>query len=331
MVRTFEAKDMKDALAQMRSVLGEDAIILASETTGEGVLLSAAPGETAPPPSPVPDGIASFEARYRDKLLERLRGKRDSGPIRTASFSRPRLLSQLRAHRVPEALTHVLAEAAEQSGYVDAALALASALDKRMESKPLTFETEHALLILGPNGGGKTVVAAKLAAEARLANREVRLAATDTKSAGQRERLETFAVHLAVPVIDASSMKLFSDAVEAAIKDNALLIADTAGMDPRDAPQEIFEFAQSGIAEIIGTVSASADAEDAGEIALALAKLGASRLVVTGLDIARRKGAAAALATSPLALAHATASPYLVEGLGTLTPPTLARSLLAPL
>jgi flagellar biosynthesis protein FlhF len=330
MVRTFEAKDMKDALAQMRSVLGEDAIILASETTGSGVLLSAAPGETVPA-HPVPDGIASFEARYREKLLERLRGKRDSGTIRTASFSRPGLLSQLRAHRVPEALAHVLAEAAEQSGYVDAALALASALDKRMESKPLTFETEHALIILGPNGGGKTVVAAKLAAEARLANREVRLAATDTKSAGQRERLETFAVHLGVPVIDASSIKLFSDAVEAAIKDNALLIADTAGMDPRDPPEEILEFAKSGIAEIIGTVSASADAEDAGEIAIALAKLGASRLVVTGLDIVRRKGAAASLATSPLALAHATASPYLVEGLGTLTPPTLARSLLAPL
>ncbi len=330
MVRTFEAKDMKDALAQMRSVLGEDAIILASETTGSGVLLSAAAGETAPA-HPVPEGIVSFEARYRDKLLERLRGKRDSGTIRIASFSRPGLLSQLRAHRVPEALAHVLAEAAEQSGYVDAALALASALDKRMESKPLTFETEHALIILGPNGGGKTVVAAKLAAEARLADREVRRAATDTKSAGQRERLETFAVHLGVAVIDASSIKLLADAAEAAKEDNALLIADTAGMDPRDPPEEILEFAQSGIAEIIGTVSASADAEDAGEIALALAKLGASRLIVTGLDLARRKGAAAALATSPLALAHATASPYLVEGLGTLTPPMLARSLLAPL
>jgi flagellar biosynthesis protein FlhF len=328
-MQTFEAKNMKEALAQMRAALGDDGVILSSRETGGGVLLNAAPGE-ADSPAPGTRGIASFETRYRDKLIERLRGQADARTFHAANFSRPELLSRLRSHRVPDALAHALAEAAEQSGYVDAALALASALGKRMETAPLNFEKEGAILVVGPNGAGKTAVAAKLAAEARLAGRQVRLAATDGKSAGQRERLETFAVHLSVPVSDASSLVLLSEAASQAKRDGAFLIADTAGIDPRDPPPEILDYVRAGIAETIGVVSATADAEEAGEIAAGLAKLGASRLIVTGLDLTRRKGAVAALVASPLALAHATASPYLGDGLESLTPPGLARALLTP-
>jgi flagellar biosynthesis protein FlhF len=159
----------------------------------------------------------------------------------------------------------------------------------------------------------------------------VRFAATDVKTAGQRERLETFAVHLDAAVIDASAPNLYADAAAQARRDGAFLIADTAGMDPRDPPDEILLYASMGCAEILGCVSATSDAEDAGEIAGALSRFGAERLIIIALDLARRKGALAMLATSPVALAHATSSPYLAQGLDTLTPLMLARALLLPM
>jgi flagellar biosynthesis protein FlhF len=76
-------------------------------------------------------------------------------------------------------------------------------------------------------------------------------------------------------------------------------------------------------------VSAACDAEEAGDIANALAKLGATKLIVTGLDLSRRKGALVALACSGLGLAQVTASPYLADGLETLTPLALSRAVLA--
>jgi len=343
MLQTFQAKDMKGALSAMRAALDEDAVILSSERTDDGnIMVRAAPGglaaqlnngaqgETA---SDAPDlaAIASFETRYRDRLLAKLRGKMESPAASPASFSRLELLSRLRAHRTPSPVARTLAKDAETSGFDDPALALASALDKRMNVEPVNVEKERAILLVGPNGAGKTAVAAKLAAEAILAKRQVRLAEADLESAGQRERLESFAVHLRVPAINISNPSLLSKAVEEARKDNALLIVDTAGFDPRDPPKEILLFMQLGCAEPVGVVSAAIDAEEATEIAAAFLRLGVKRLIVTGLDVARRKGALAALAASGLAIAHTTASPYLVQGLDSLTPPALARALLRPL
>jgi flagellar biosynthesis protein FlhF len=51
-------------------------------------------------------------------------------------------------------------------------------------------------------------------------------------------------------------------------------------------------------------------------------------LIVTGLDLARRKGALVALACSGLGLEQVTASPYLADGFETLTPLALSRALL---
>ena len=97
----------------------------------------------------------------------------------------------------------------------------------------------------------------------------------------------------------------------------------------RPLSQDLVRFLAVGRLQIAGVVSAASDAEEAGDIADALAKLGATKLIVTGLDLARRKGALVALACSGLGLTQVTASPYLADGLETLTPLALSRALLA--
>ena len=275
MLETFRAKDMPAALSAMRHALGDDAMIVSSETTSDGNVLVRAASVTSEPAEPPRSNLASFETRYRDHLLAKLRLKPGVPAAIRRPFERPALIAHLRAHRTPDSLSHALAEDAAASGIADLTLALAYALDKRMRVSPVDVERETAILLVGPHGAGKTAVAAKLAAAARLAGREVRFAATDLKTAGQRERLETFAVHLDAAVIDASTPKFYADAAAEARRDGAFLIADTAGMDPRDPSEEILLYAAMGCAESLGVVSATSDAEDAGEIAGALSRFGA--------------------------------------------------------
>jgi flagellar biosynthesis protein FlhF len=329
MLQTFRARDMRQALSATRVALGEDALILASEKTSDGgvVVCATVNGtESAPPPA----NLESFETRYRDNLIAHLRVR--SGPMAQARapFARGDLERQLDVHRVPRSLALQLAEDAEASTLPDLCLALSAALDKRMRMEAIDAGKEAVLLLAGPYGAGKTTVAAKLAAQARLLDRDVRLVATDVDSAGQRERLETFAAHLDVNLLAAATPALFADAAAEAHETGSFLIADSAGFDPRHTPPGILGFTGTQCAEIVGVVSAATDAEDAGEMTAALARLGAKRIVITGLDLAHRKGALVTIAASGIAIAHVTRSPYLAQGLDMLTPLELSRILLAP-
>ena len=338
-LRTFIADDMRAALAKMRDEMGPDAIIVSSQRAKEGgVLVRAALDEAdidleaaaAAAPSLEDDGIADFETGYRDNLIRRLRATGASPKQSGRSFNRAELIALLRGHRAPEALSHALAETAEKTALSDMTLALASALDKKMRCEPLDLATVPALLLIGPHGAGKTATAAKIAAHARMAGREVKLIAADAAGAGAVARLQAFANHLDARFLIADGAETVADAVLECGLEKSFAIVDTAGFDPRNAKARtaFSALAQIEDLEAIGIVSACGDSEETTEIAAALALLGARRLIVTGLDLARRLGALLAASTQNLNLAHVTRSPYVAGGLETLTPLSLARALI---
>jgi flagellar biosynthesis protein FlhF len=336
-LKTFIAKDMKSALEKIRAELGENAVIVASRKSKDGgVMVRAAIEESETPPEAAPvSPLESYDDRYRQGLVAKLRAKPAANAVDAElgrlPVNRATLLGILRAERAPDTLAHALAEQAEKSGLADAALALASALDLRMKTAPLDLAACKALLLAGPPGAGRTTVAAKLAAHARLARREVRLIATDTRGAGGLARLETFATHLDASLFVAEDGKSFAKLVEQSAKDGALVIADTCGFDPRaqDSWRDFLSFGEAPGVEIVGVLSALSDAEEAAEMAAALKELGAERLIVTGLDNVRRRGAVIALGASGLAVAQVSRSPFLAEGLEPLTPLGLAREITA--
>ncbi|HEY4165051.1 MAG TPA: hypothetical protein VGM59_18435, partial [Dongiaceae bacterium] len=338
-------KDMKEALTAMRLAMGEDAIIVASETLKDGTVLLRAGAEEIPIPtgdveetgrdsgvtlSGAVSRSSAFEARYRENLLARLRGgnAQESAPV--TAFSPEALRVILHSHRTPDALAQILVAEAEQSGLSDMTLALATALDKSMRIDPIDANHRGALMLMGPPGSGKTAIAARLAAQHCLAGAPVVLAATDLETAGQAARLESFAACLNVEILRLSGPARLADALVRANESQALLIADSTGCDPRETlPRELVGFLSAGRMDLVGILSATGDAEEAGEMAAALVKLGATRLIVTGLDLARRKGSLIAIALCGAAIAHVTSSPYLAGGLDTLTPMALARMLTA--
>ena len=341
-IKTFLARDMKEALTAMRTDMGEEAIIVASETLKDGTVLLRAGIEEAQAlaraaeealkrdssleTSGVVSRFAAFEARYRENLLARLRGSRPNATSRSTAFDRHMLLEILLANRTPETLARTLVDGAEQSGLSDMTLALASVLDKSMRIDPFDVGSRGALLLVGPPGAGKTAVAAKLAAQSSFAGCPVVLAQTDLETAGHWARLESFATVIKARAVATASPNVLADAIQQARVSNGLLIADSAGWDPREPlPREVIPFLSLGTMEPVGVISAATDAEEAGEIAAALVKLGAGRLVVTGLDLTRRRGSLLAIALSGATIAQVTTSPYLGDGLETLTPMTLAR------
>lgn len=334
-LKTFLGKDLKDALAQAHAALGERAIVVSQTKSKSGVTIRAA-AEDNTPPKVEPEGaarspvLASFEERYREGLVARLRNAPSPDGKQRTAFDRGHLLTILRANRVPEMLVPVLTEEAEKRAMPDVVFSLAAAIDRRMRTCPVDVSEPTAFLLAGPNGAGKTTVAAKLAAHARLAGQPVRLVATDLAGAGALARLESFGAHLDLQVITAPSVQALAAAVAHAEDDGVLLIADTAGFDPRTAAtwKEFLALTAVPGMEVLGVVSATMDAEEVWEMAEALSQLGATRLIVTGVDLVRRRGALAALALSGLAIAQVTRSPFLADGLEAITPLALARALI---
>lgn len=340
-LRTFLAKDMKEALAEVRATMGPDAVIVTSQSAkGGGVMVRAAleedePIEEAPSepktetPAPNHDDI---DALFQQSIIRRLRDSKAALPGRR-KFDRLELLACFNRQRLPENLGHELAEAAAKTGLHDMTLALAAAIDDRMNSSPIDFSEIGAVLLVGPNGAGKTAIAAKIAAHARLAGRPVRLVAHDVTGAGAVARLKDFADHLDAQVITAENASILSRVVETAIKEHAVAIIDTAGFDPRQpkAAAAFKALAQIAHVEIIGVLSALTDSEEAAEMAQSLAQLGATRLVVTSADLTRRMGALASAALTPsVDIGFVTRSPYVAGDLEILTPLALARLLVEP-
>ena len=334
-LRTFLAKDMKEALATVRADMGPDAVIIASEKAKSGgvmvrAALDRADAEDAPPTAreTAASTVADFDAHYHEGLLRRLRGGGEQrGRTR---FDRGALLSALARHRVPDTLAHGLAESAAKAQLTDMTLALAFALDKKFKPNPIDIAAAGALLLVGPNGAGKTAVAAKIAAHARLAGRRTTLIASDAAGAGAVARLETFARHLDCAVATAETTPELATLVAGCLAKKTFVIVDTAGFDPRDgkARAAFAALAQTPKVEAVGVVSVLSDAEEIAEIVEALASLGARRLIATGADLARRAGALCAVATASIPLAHITRSPFVAGGLDIPTSLSLARLLL---
>src|SRR5258706_12107738 len=119
-LRTFLAKDMKAALSAMRAELGDEAIIVATEKMKDGTMLLRAGLErtqtapvaseddmpsSAPDPALVSGALGSFDTRYREALVMRLRVPKTDGPSDAHRLDREELVAALRAHSTPDNLS----------------------------------------------------------------------------------------------------------------------------------------------------------------------------------------------------------------------------------
>lgn len=242
---------------------------------------------------------------------------------------RAELLAILRSHRVTDAIAHDLASAAATSGLHHLTLALASALDRKVKSSPLQIDAANALLLVGSYGAGKTAVACKLMALARVMKRPARIFALCGSETAADGRLEAVARDLDLPFARIETAEMLAAVVAGCIKKGTLAIVDSRGFDPRSPKARTAFSALGQITELeaVGVVSAAGDAEETGDLCAALGSIGASQLIVTGVDATARLGALVSAAVSGPSLAYISCSPLPSAGFECLTPLSLAQAL----
>lgn len=308
-LKTYTAPTLAKAMDLVRADLGDDAIIVSTECAddGGGVHVTAAL-EPLCPDADSPLAIEDDQA-----------GDGSADDIR-------RSLAQ---HGTPPAIVDALGDIADGVGGNSTADALAAALEDLFTFKPLGDKWgARSIVLIGPPGAGKTVTAAKLMVRAHRAGRPIAIASADSKRAGGIDQLRAFTDIVNQPLHAIAGLKDVAQVLLACRK--GPLLIDTAGINPF-APREVSEtrsLVEATGAEPVLVLPAGIDPFEASDIAETLAPIGIRRMIVTRVDAARRFGGLLSAASVRLSFAEVSYSPQVAEGLGTLTPLTLARLLL---
>ena len=304
---------MAEAMAELRRECGDDAIIVSTEETATGVKVVVALEE---PDDDVP-GVGAVT----------------SDPVAALSADDPIdvVHEALLAHGIPNRLLERLVDASFLVGSDDPTEALTGAF-----RQVFTFHSfanrrsKQPLMLIGAPGSGKTLTVAKLAARAVFAKRKTRLITTDTIRAGGIEQLHAFARLMKLPMQTAESEDQLVRLVSMSAADETVII-DAPGINPYSARDmmELAGYIKAVNAEPVLVMAAGGDVVDSMDQAQEFAKLGATRMIVTRLDMVRRLGgmlAAADAARLPFSEYSSTAD--VVDGLSTFDPRHLARMLL---
>ncbi|MBO6521443.1 MAG: AAA family ATPase [Rhodospirillales bacterium] len=276
------------------------------------------------------DGLCWVTAAIEDDIdiPVEVEEQADTAPMDAAT--RRDFLSQvLTAHGLPAHLTEkVLRDCDLVDEASDPAMTLAAAIDMGAAFKPIDFDVQQRpLMLVGPPGAGKTITAAKLAAHARFAGKQVFIATTDTKRAGGIEQLQAFTKILEMDLVTAPDVDALAACKETIQAADAAII-DTAGVNPFDDDdmQSLRALAGAAGAEIILVLAAGADAMESADTARAFSEIGAERMVISRLDMTRRLGGilAAALA-GRIAVANVSINPQVADGLSRINPVSLAQ------
>lgn len=302
-LRTFIAASIGEAMRQVRTALGEDAVILSTEEEGKQVKVTAA--------------------------VETQTASNAAAPAATEGSDE--LEHALRYHSVPQPLaTRLLATAAGLEGG-SPQQALTAALRAQFGFQPLTDrKPAKPILLAGLPGAGKSSTLAKLAARAKVSGLAATAITCDLAKAGAIEQLATYAKALEIPAYRAKDAATLRKAVAKADAAGAILI-DTLGTNPLKAGDlaQLRELADAAGAEIVLVMAAGGDAVESAELAAGYAEAGATRLVATKVDVARRYGGLLAAAEAGrLAFAGVGTSPEIASGLGTLRADQLCRLIL---
>jgi flagellar biosynthesis protein FlhF len=309
-LKTFQARTMTEAMRQIRDALGEEAIIVSTrDGPGGSVRVTAAVEQQNP----------SFE--------DVLHGQDEQG------YSGEEIIElvtdTLLKHRVPGTVSERIIAASIIQNAKDPKEALQGALEKTFSFLPADRQRRPVMLV-GPPGAGKTLMAAKLAAKAVMAGERPTVITTDIARAGGIEQLSAFLNILELPLGQAEDTKTLKSVIADA-EDASCIIIDTGGLNPFD-PQEMKTLARLMTAAEMDAalvLPAGVDAEESAEIALTFEILGVRRIIPTRLDFARRIGGILSAADrGGLAFGEASHTPQVANGILLLDSAALAGLLM---
>ena len=266
-ITRFFARNISEAIRNVREELGPDAVILSNKEVSGGIELvaamdydealldknNAAPTtETSSPVSPPPQANPASTVEWSQeptlvemrRELETLRGMMEdrlTGLAWGEEARRHPARTQLIRNLLALGLSHNLCQqlASEQAEQKDFTMMWRATMGRLAQQLPITetdFLDEGGMIaLLGPTGVGKTTTIAKLAARFALRHgkQNVALVTTDSYRIGAHEQLRIYGRILDVPVFVANDSKELNS-VLSSLQDKRLVLIDTAGMSLRD-------------------------------------------------------------------------------------------------
>ncbi len=299
--KSFRATTRDEAIQDLKQALGQDAHIIAVRDHNGAVV---ATGTKATRTADLEGILTPASAPSPQKTIETL----------------------LRAHRVPEAILNDLADILPDMASADTTAGLRQIVARQIPCAPLD-PMPKALMLFGPTGAGKTAALVRLAARQRSSGKPVIVITTDTARTGATRQLQALLAAIELePMVAETSNEL---RVILERNNNATTLIDTTGTNPL-YPEELATIA--GLIndlpiEPINVLPAGLDPLDSFEIARNSKALGATRVIITKLDTARRFGSLFAIAKAGLTLAETSISPALAKPLIPWTPEGLTRLL----
>lgn len=309
-LKTFSAPTMSEAMGYVRAHMGDDAIIVSTQKGSDGLSCRI---------------TAALEDHAADGFVPAFEPDPPMDAATQVAFLRQVLI----AHGLPPHMLKILLSALDSSGAPsDPALALAAAIDARLRFHPIDLmQTSQPIILAGAPGAGKTITAAKIAAQAKFAGKSICVVTTDAKRAGGVEQLQAFTRILDIELIVVATTADLAGHAET-IRNADVTIIDTAGVSPFDDDEmsNVEAIADAVGGETILVLPAGGDAMETADTAAAFAAIGTRRMIVTRLDMTRRLGGILSAGLGGrLAVANVSINPQVADGLGRLNPVSLAR------
>ena len=300
-VKNFIAPDINLAMAQIKSELGADAVILSQEKISEGVLVTAAIDEKQD---------FSFDAEEQVHEIDTKQ-----------FFDETKLRQALAYHGLTEEVQYPILSAcrdiARQNSRLSEIEVLAQALLKVFKFTPLLSSAQKLQMFMGTPGSGKSTAIAKAATQAKIHGQNPAIVSTDNMRAGANQQLKAFAEILNVDFFFFKNPQDLFRFLQADAPQYDRVFIDTPGINPF-MPQEVDKvaaFADTFKGDKVLTADAGRNILEAIEVAEIFRQLGATMLMPTRLDLTRRIGSVLSIAGSlDMSLCGASVSSSIAAG-----------------
>lgn len=312
-IKTFTAPTSMEAMALAAEALGDDAIIISTETIENNhIRITAAIDDTEEFGFDENDDLKIQEkaGSYSDVLL------RESLEYHgVLDLVKDRILSKVRSLSIKRDI-------------IDDKKLLKLCFEQMFNYSNILDLKNPLKLFMGTPGSGKSTAIAKTATQAKMQGLTSCIISTDNVRAGANKQLEAFADILGLDFYFCKSEKNLFDLIQKAKNTYQLILIDTAGINPF-IKEEVDKV--SMISEIVGgegilVLPAGLNTYEAAEIADVFSGIGATHLLPTRLDLTRRIGAILTVAECcELNLSSASVSSSIAAGLAEINSSSLTK------
>lgn len=318
-LKSFIAPTIHEAMQQVREELGDDAIIVSTQTKAnqKGVRITA----------------AIEKDDEQEELCEETTESVTTEPKKQVESYEivPFLRKKLALHGVPNRLLEEILVRIDLADGPDIETLFSKVLDKIFIFDPLKDDlSAQPIMLVGPPGSGKTVTVAKLAANAKIKNNPICIVTMDTLRAGAYAQLSSFTQLMKIHLFTVKSPEELLRVVEN-IPEGTTILIDTPGVNPFDlkAMNMFEEYIDVIQAEPLLVAPAGGDPIEQKDLGDQFSEIGTRRVLATRIDTSRRFGALFFAAfSSELAFSHFGVTPHIANGLQPVSSKILSKMIL---